>query len=147
MADFTQTVTNNLPLMAMSPAVYWNALTWGTDNWGLDGDTITEMDKGITNATSISTTIGNDFVKEPYTNTLDFSVALGKDFVKAPFSSTLKLTEDISSLSRGYGIWDYVFTKPTSDGDEAVYDVSAKVSDTSTTWTGVSDTSTTWTEA
>lgn len=147
MADLTQTVTNRIPIMAMSPAVYWGTLVWGTDNWGFDGDTITEFEKGIVNSTSITTAIYEDIEHLVGLGTIALSDALGKDMDKAPLTETLLLSEDVASLTRGYGIWDYVFTKPSSDGVNAVYDVSSKIADDeSTTWTKTSDGSTDWSQ-
>ena len=49
------------------------------------------------------------------------------------------------AIMRAWGIWDYIFTKPTADGDEKIFDEFTKVSDGSTSWTKVADGSTSWT--
>lgn len=147
MAELTQTITNRLPIMAVSPAVYWNALTWGTDNWGRDEDVITETEKGIANTLNHATAIFEDIEHLVNLGTLTPSSDVPKDFEKAPLTETISFSEDISSLKRSIGIWDYVFTKPTSDGDEAVYDVSSKVADDDTSWSDVSEASSTWSDA
>lgn len=144
MAALSQTVTNSLPLMAMSPAVYWNALTWGTDNWGYDGDTITEMDKGIANATSISTAIFEE-VEHLVAERLAVESAVPKHIEVTPMIAAINLTEDVTSLSREWGVWDYIFTKPTIEAVDAVYDEFSKVGDTSSGYSTVTTSSTTWT--
>jgi hypothetical protein len=59
---------------------------------------------------------------------------LGKDFVKEPWTDSIDLTEDIESIMQAWGIWDNIFTKPTTDGQDKVFDESGKVSDGSTSW-------------
>jgi len=125
MADYTQTITNSLNVLAASPPTLWGSFNWGEQNWGQDEDLWTDTVKGIT-------------------ETLYLSDAYGRAFVKAPLTETITFTENLESLKRSIGVWDYVFTKPSSDGDEAIYDVSSKVGDASTTWSAVSNVSTTW---
>jgi hypothetical protein len=146
MADFSQTITNTLPLMAMSPAVYWNALTWGTDNWGLDGDTITETEKGVTNTISNATAIFEEVEHLLSFGSLEISSDVPKEFVKEALTESITFTEDLESITRSIGVWNYLFTKPTTDGDEAVYDESSKVADSDTTWSDVSEASSTWSD-
>ena len=146
MADFTQTVTNNLPLMAISPAVYWNALTWGTDNWGFEGDIITEVDATIAlGTTAFTTAIANEVEHAVGLGTLVLTDVYGREF-EITFGESLDLTEDIENIMRSLGIWDYVFTKPTTDAQDQAYDESTRVEDGSTTWTPVSDGSSTWSD-
>lgn len=127
MADFTQTVTNSLTVLSASPPNLWNNFNWG-DNWGQDEDLWTESDKGVTNLLSLT-------------------LLLSKSIVKSPLTETLTLTENLESLRRSLGDWDYVFTKPTTDGDEAIYDESSKVANASTSWSSVSEASSTWSDA
>jgi hypothetical protein len=127
MADFTQTVTNSLQTMGSSEPTLWNAMEWGTDLWGYTDDVWTDLDN------------------DPILNTLTLSDSLFKEFVKAPLTETITFTEDLTSIMRAFGIWDYVFTKPTSDGDEKVFDQFTRVSDPDDDFTQVSDGSTTWT--
>jgi hypothetical protein len=127
MADFTQTVTNSLSVLAASPGTEWNDFNWGEQNWGQDEDLWTDTGKWLS-------------------ENLYLTVALHKDFVKSPISETITLTEDLSSLSKSIGIWDYVFTKPTVEGQDKVFDESSKVSDADTAWSDVSEASSTWSD-
>jgi hypothetical protein len=147
MADLSQTITNTLPIMAISRAVYWNALTWGTDNWGRDEDVITETEKGIANTLTHSTAIFEDIEHLLDFGALTVSSSVPKEFIREPITETIDFSADIESLMRSIGIWDYLFTKPTADGEEAVYDVSSKVADVSTDWSSVSEASSTWSDA
>ncbi len=128
MADHTQTITNGLNVLGVSPGSLWGTFQWNT-NWGNDEDVWTDTEKGLTNLT------------------LNLEQVLSKGIEIDPITNTIVVTEDLSALLRALGIWDYVFTKPTTEGREAVYDESTKVPDGDTTWTGVSDASSTWSDA
>jgi hypothetical protein len=146
MADHTQTITNTLgSIMGMGQPTLWNAFTWGTDNWGYDADMPTDVDVAPDMADlTLTVALGQDVVFEGTTNTMVLSDAYGKDFDKAPITESIVFTEDIESIMRAWGIWDNIFTKPTTDGQDKVFDEFDRVSDGSTTWTPVSDGSTSW---
>lgn len=146
MADFTQTIINFMPLAGHGEAQYWNVIVWGTDHWGWDPDMQTDTDVAPDMAgLGLAVALGQDVVFEGTGNTLTLSESLPKDFVKEPVVATITLASSIESIMRAWGIWDYVFTKPTSDGDEKVFDQFSKVSDASDDFTKVSDGSTDWT--
>jgi len=127
MADHTQTVTNAMSLFGPSAGNQWNFFLWGTGNWGASED------------------IGTGLDKAPLTETITLTVALPKDFVKDPLNNTVNLSSDISSIMRAFGIWDYVFTRPTSDGDSKLFDQFSLISVAGDDFSQVSDGSTTWT--
>ena len=146
MADHTQTIINYMPLAGHGEAQYWNVITWGTDQWGWDPDMVTDTVKAPDMANlNLSVALGQDVVFEGTGNTMDLADAVGKDFVKEQLTETITFASSIESIMRTWGIWDYVFTKPTSDGDEKVFDTFSKVSDGSDDFTQVSDGSTDWT--
>jgi hypothetical protein len=126
MADHTQTVTNSMNIFTTVPQL-WNAFEWN-ENWGESGRTC------------------KAFEKAPISNTASMEQNQGRDFVKAPVTNTMTFTEDLESIMRAWGIWDFVFTKPTTDGDEKVFDEFSKVSDGTDAFSKVSDGSTDWTE-
>lgn len=124
MADFAQTVTNQMNIFTTVPQL-WNAFNWGT-NWAENGNT------------------WKDVVRAPLTTSVDIEDSQGVAFVKSPLSNTIDLSEDLESIMRAWGIWDYLFASPTSDGDSAVYDQFTKVSDGTDSFSKVSDGTTTW---
>jgi hypothetical protein len=126
MADFTQTVTNSLNVLAASPGSLWGTFQWN-ETWGQDEDLWTDTNKAV----SINLVVENILSKS-----FEFTI-----------TNTLSLSADVSELTRSIGIWDYVFTKPSTDGDEAVYDESSKVADASTEWSDVTEASSTWSDA
>lgn len=125
MADHNKTITNSLGVLAASPGSLWGTFEWA-EVWGQDEDLWTETQKGITDTLTVE-------------NILSRTVSL-------TISNSLVLTEDLSSIAKSIGIWDYVFTSPTAEGRSKVFDDSSKVSDASTDWTAVSDTSSTWSD-
>ena len=148
MADYAQTISNNLPLMAISPAVYWGALTWGTDNWGRDEDAITDTDKGIPNTITQTLTHTQD-IEHLLANgdTLQLSDVIANSLSLTPIGNSISLVSSLADIRRSIADWDYVFTKPTSVGVDAIYDESSKVANASSTWSAVSNNSTSWSDA
>jgi hypothetical protein len=146
MADHTQTVTNQLgAIMGMGQPNLWGTMVWN-DDWGYDADMQTETDKGIANTGTLTVALGQDVVFEGTSNTLTFSDAYGKDFVKEPWTDAITHSGALEAIMRAWGIWDFVFAKPTTDGDEKVFDEFSKVSDGTDAFSKVSDGSTDWTE-
>lgn len=125
MASLAQTVTNTMVVLGQSPVNTWGNMTWGTDNWGNDGDLCTEVNKVIANTTTLTDQYFKSF-EISFTNTLDFS-------------------EDLSSVLRELGIYDYLASRPTTNWVSQVVDASTQVTDPVTTFASVADPSTTWT--
>jgi hypothetical protein len=144
MANLAITISNTLPLMAMSPAVYWGALTWGTDNWGRDEDLVVGPNKQIANTLSFATANTFDVEHLVSLGTMVLSDAISVNFVKSPITNTMVFTEALSEISRGDGLWDDIFVKPTSEGLEKIYDVFERVTDGSDGFTQVPDGTTEW---
>jgi len=126
MADLSQTITNTMGVRGVSPATLWGVGVWGTSLWGVDEDVETHTNKGITEA-------------------LGFTDTLGKDFVKSPIAETLNFASNITPIVREWGIWDYIFTYPSSDGADQATDQFSKVSDNSSTYVEVTTDETEWT--
>ena len=125
MADFTKTITNNLGALGVSRGQLWGTFLWNT-NWGNDEDVETATDKGVT-------------------DTLTIEVPLLKVATKH-LSNTITFSEDISSVMRSIGIWDYLFTRPTDEATQAVYDEFAKEANETEAWSATVDGSTSWSE-
>lgn len=126
MADLTKTITNSMNVLGVSPGQHWGTFQWNT-NWGNDEDVWTDTNKQF----PITLTIENILTKH----------------YELTITNTIDLTENLTSVERELGIWDYVFTKPTTTALEQVYDEFSKQADASTTYAAVADASTTWTEA
>ena len=127
MADFSQTITNELPLYGISPAEAWGVMNWG-ENWANDEDVITEVDM-ITGGNTLVLTdaIAGKDAEHLIGETLVMTDEYPKDFVREPVSNTMVFTDSMDEITRGYGIWLYLFTRPTDEVDDAVYDQFTKV--------------------
>ena len=127
MADFTQTITNTLNTFGISAGNQWGFMVWN-DEWGASED------------------IGTGLDKEPLVLPLAIGETEHLDFVKAPYTNTIGIAAAIDPVMRAFGIWDYVFEGPTTDGTERVFDQFTKVADGDDDFTVVSEPSTTWTK-
>ena len=116
-----------MQVLGVSPPTLWGVAVWGTDNWGVDEDVWTDTDHQVANSLTLTDSLP---IKE-----YGHLVALG----------TMGISSDITSLLREWGIWDYIYAKPTTDGDDQVTDQFSKVSDATDAFSKVSDASTTWT--
>ena len=125
MADFSQTITNEMPIYGISPAEPWDVMEW-EDNWDNDGDVVTEFDKGVTNTATLTDVVGKN-PEHVLGSTLSMTDEYPKDFVREPVSNTMVLTDSMDEITRGYGIWLYLFTRPTDEVEDAVYDQFTKV--------------------
>jgi len=125
MAALSQTITNAMGVRGVSPATLWGVGVWGTSLWGVDEDVETNTNKGIAEA-------------------MDFSDTVGKTFVKSPIAETMVLSSAITPITREWGIWDYIFTVPSTDGSSQVEDEFTKTDDNSSTYTDVTTPSTEW---
>ena len=128
MADLTQTITESMTMLGMGEVALWGVFEWG-ENWGYTGELETETDKCLTNSLTMTDSRANEVDLEPFRN----GIAIDESVVEA--------------IMRAWGIWDYVWTRPTSDGDQKVFDESTAVSGTSSTWNAVSDGSADWEDA
>ena len=106
MADFAQTVSNTFNVLGASPPDYWGVMNWG-DNWGVSEDLATSFELGIS------------------FGTISFSDAWAKQF-QVTFSDSLAMSLDLDICER-YDIWCKVWTGPTSNGADAVYDEFTKI--------------------
>jgi len=124
MADLTQTITNTMGVRGVSPATLWGVGVWGTSLWGVDEDVETHTEKGITES-------------------LGFSDAVGKDF-QHTIGEGMTLASSITPITREWGIWDYIFTVPSTDGSTQVEDSFTKTDENSSDYTEVTTPSTEW---
>lgn len=128
MADHTQTVTNSFKVLGMSIGTKWDAAVWDTDLWGVDED--------------LATAVGKFLDSENITITQ----TMGKDFVRAAINNAITIAEDIESIEKTIGLWNYIFSKPTIDGDSKLFDQFSKIADGTDAFSAVSDPSTDWDE-
>lgn len=106
MADFAQTVTNTLNVLGASPPNLWGVMDWG-DNWGVSEDLATSFEKWLAGE---SITLSDLYSKNR-------AVVLRQ---------TLTFDLDLDICKR-YEIWCLVWTGPTSNGADAVYDEFTKI--------------------
>lgn len=125
MADYAQTITESISMLGMGELALWGTFEWGED-WGYTGELETEADKCLSNSIAFAENRFHDIEISPIGNTLDFDETA------------------IESIMRSWGVWDKVWTKPSSDGDDKVFDESVAFPDTSTSWSDVSDDQTDW---
>jgi hypothetical protein len=128
MADHTQSIANTLSLLGQAPTVTWNNFNWGEENWGYSDDLIVSVEKLITNSQGSTTTVRVDFVKV--------------------YSNSLSPTEDLTEqqLLDGSG-YNYVFRKPTTDGEDRNIVSWTSETGASSTWTCATVSSDSWSEA
>lgn len=124
MADLTKTITNSVLVLGASNPNLWGTMDWN-NNWGTDGFIGKQIGKAIEETSTLSDSYAKD-VELGITNTMD-------------------MTEDISSIIRGIGIYDYIATRPTPNWVSQVVDGSTIVSDPDSTLTTFAVTATSWT--
>jgi hypothetical protein len=128
MADWTQTVTNSLGLHGPGPTTKWGEFNWGEANWGSGTeDLVTTIGKYLSNTETLSDSLSKKTIKN--------------------LSDTIDVSEDMSSqeLFDGDG-YNYVFTLPTTEGENRSTVEWTESTDPSTTWTSATAGSTTWSE-
>lgn len=127
MADFTVTISNNLYAFGDSPSTQWGNFLWGEGFWGEgSADLATSVEKLLE-------------------NTIDSSDAkyLSAEVVVSNSIDTLSETtsEDLKN-----GVWNYVFTGPTSDNENKSISTYVAASDPNRTWASAATVTTVWSE-
>jgi len=128
MTDHTQTVTNTMQVFGVSPGSLWGVAVFGTDLWGVDEDVWTDTDKQVTEALGLTDAIAFKDIEHLITDSLTLSTA-------------------VNPVMRTWGIWDYVFTGPTTEGEDQSDSTWTATSDNDATWSDVNNTSTSWSDA
>jgi len=106
MADFAQTVENGLNIFGASPPNRWGEFLWG-ENWGASGDLATSYQKFLDS------------------ELLTFDDLTSKNFTHV-YNDTMTFELDLDVCKR-YEKWCLVWTGPTDNGVEAVYDEFTKI--------------------
>ena len=106
MANFAQTVSNTLNVLGASPPNYWGVMDWG-DNWGVSEDLATSFEKWL------------------QSESMSLSDAWSKNYSILKVNS-ISLSHFLDICKR-YEIYCKVWTGPTSNGAEAVYDEFTKI--------------------
>lgn len=106
MADLAQTVTNSINVFGASPTNKWGTMEWG-DLWGASEDLATSFEKGI----SAGSLTLFDFSYRNITITTGNSVSFSADL----------------DICKKYEKWCLVWTGPTANGADAVYDEFTKI--------------------
>ncbi len=131
MADWTQTITNNLAFLGIGPPTKWNEFNWGEGNWG-DGteDLVTEVGKLISNS-------------QPSTTAVQLFVGYGI-VISESIAPTFEMSEETLTDGSGY---NYVFRRPSTDAEDRTLPTWTEVDDGTVTWACQAAASTTWSEA
>jgi len=120
-ADHTQTITNTLTPVGIGEANIWNVMLWG-DHWGSMADAWQDVNKGLDMADlSLAMALGQDVTHLLGGNTLTLGDAYGKD-ATITIINAVTFTEDIESIIKQLGDWDYIFPLPTTDGQDKLTD-------------------------
>lgn len=106
MADFAQTVSNSIEVFGLSPANRWGEMEWG-ELWGASGDVAKSVEKGI----SAGTLTLFDFSFRNIALTTSNSMAMDLDL----------------DICKKYEKWCLVWTGPSANGADAVYDEFTKI--------------------
>jgi hypothetical protein len=125
MADLTITITNSMNMLGVSEGNRWGEFLW-SEVWGVSEDVWTDTDKGVANPLTVEDRVYKS--------------------VELSMLNSIALSSDIVSVRRSIGLWDYMWTKPTSEALDQVYDVFSPASNQDSTWADVPDASDTWTE-
>lgn len=125
MADFTQTVLNQLNMLGGEPPTLWGTMEWGTDNWGHNNDLVVEIGKVLSLSLSLSETWEKAF-------TLDVESSL-----------SLSSAMPDRTLVDAAGFY-HVFRGNVTDADDSVASDYTEVSASGTSWTAASEASTSW---
>lgn len=100
MADFTQTITNTMQIMGVSPGSLWNVAVWGTDLWGVDEDVWTDTDHQITESISLSDSVFKD---------VELTINFG----------TITLSDALNPINlKVDDVWREVFIGPTDEAED-----------------------------
>jgi hypothetical protein len=100
MADYTQTITNTMQVMGVSPGSLWNVAVWGTDVWGVDEDVWTDTDHQITESMTLTDSLFKD-------------VELTIDF------GTITLSDVLNPLQLDVDpVWREVWIGPTDEAED-----------------------------
>lgn len=106
MADFAQTVSNTVNIFGMSPPNLWNDMDWG-DNWGASEDVATSFEKWLAS------------------ESITLSDAVSKEVLFTVYND---LTFDLDlDICKRYEEWCKVWTNPSTNGADAVYDEFTKI--------------------
>ena len=128
MTQFTQTITESLVILGISPGSDWGTLVWGTDTWGNTLDHITQVEKVLTDSISSSDTWFKVFSLDPITET----IAVSSDFTR------MVLTD-----ANGY---DFLFRGDTTNGNDQINSTYTSMSEGSSTYSATVNPTTTWTD-
>ena len=132
MADFTKTISNSVNAFGGGPSSKWGeanypyTFTWGTTKWGEGTFSIVfSVEKLIENSTAPDTT-------------LIFEV---EKLVSEAFTAS----GDMSGEALSDGLWNYVFTSDTTEGEQRDSANWSDTSQASTSYTCIAAASTIWT--
>jgi hypothetical protein len=126
MADFSITVSNTINMLG-EPASLWGDMVWGVDKWGAGSEDLqVAVNKLIDNSQSFS----QDILNKQISHRID--------------DQDIPLTSDATVIGVRSGIWDYVYTLPTTNNDLAAHTSYTSSTVGTTSWTCAAAGSTTW---
>jgi hypothetical protein len=126
-ANYSITITNSITPVGPAAPSQWGVMVWGVDRWLEGSDTLTKVQKPLTNSVSPTSDLS---LSATWSRTIDNSLAIIVD----PSSEEL-------SDSAGYR---YVFSRPTSNADSQVVSTYDQESTGAQSYATVSRPSTTW---
>lgn len=133
MADFTQTITNQISLFGGSSTNKWNDLVWGTDVWAFDGR-VFETDLNQVDVLNDTLTL-----TDTWSRLVQFNLSLSNSILINPRTiNTLELSD-----AAGY---KKVFVGGTSDADDRTEVDYEQVTVASTSYSEVTVNSIVWVE-
>jgi hypothetical protein len=143
MADLTQTITNTLTPLGIGSPNFWGTMDWG-EKWGAR-DPIQDVNVApdMADLTLTPTIPVKDIDHLLGGITLGIDGAVSKDMTIS-IVNAMTFTDDIASIIKQLGDWDYIFTLPTNDGQDKLTDGFAKVAAGSDDFSKVANGSDNW---
>ena len=115
-----------MQVFGVSPGSLYGDAVFGTGLYGVDEDVWTDGDKQITESLTLSDSQGVAFTHSIF--------------------DAISLSSAVNPVMKAWGIWDYVFPGPTTEGEDQDSSAWDNVDTDGLTWTDVSDTSRNWTD-
>lgn len=144
MTEHTKTISNSLQCLGLGYPTIWNSFLYGTGVWGegsigIGQDVVKALPVTYGLATSRMKDIGGSV-----NITLPIDLIPCKEAEITVTSTFTPLTFETSSETLSIGIWDYVFTKPSTNAEDRTPASFTSVSTASGSWTSNVTASTVW---
>lgn len=161
MANYTQTIKNQVSVVGPSTPELWGQMVWGVDPWGEDGELDLQVGKGVSNTVTPTSAFAAKYVTKVYVNSTNLTTATAKHVVhvftndlpvvstpikqpKKVYLQTLLYVGDMTSEQVGDGLWARVFIKPTTNAEQRTTATFTAATGASTTYTERTEPTTNW---